>query len=56
MKVLLIRKTRINPEEYGYELIEDDILVPAIISKDVIPGNFPYNRLKCAKETFVLVV
>ena len=30
----------INPEDYGHELTEDDMLVPTINSKDVIPDDF----------------
>ena len=35
-----------------YKLTEDDILVPKINSKDVIPDDFPVpcNCLKCAKK------
>lgn len=49
---------QINPEDYGYELTEDDMLVLTITSKDVIPDDFPvpYNCFKCAKKTFVPVV
>ena len=49
---------RINPEDYRYELTEDDMLVLTITSKGVIPDDFPVpcNCFKCAKKTFVPVV
>ena len=33
----------INPEDYGYELTEDDVLVPTITSKDLIQMVFQYH-------------
>ena len=30
-----------NPENYRYKLAEDDILVPTITTKDVIPDDIP---------------
>ena len=49
---------QINPEDYRYELTEDDMLVLTITSKGVIPDDFlvPCNYFKCAKKTFVPVV
>ena len=49
---------QINPEDYRYELTEDDMLVLTITSKGVIPDDFPVpcNCFKCAKKTFVPVV
>ena len=42
----------INPENDRYELTEQNMLVPTITSKDVIPDDFPIlcNYLKCAKK------
>ena len=52
LHALFVESTDINPENYGYELTEDDMLVPTITSKDVIPEDFPVpcNCLKCAKK------
>ena len=34
-----------SPEDFGYELTEDDMLIPTTTSKDAIPADFsvPYN-------------
>ena len=47
-----VESIEINSEDYRYELTEDDILVPIITSKDVIPDDFPLpcNCLKCVKK------
>ena len=41
-----------NPDNYRYKLAEDDMLVPTITTKDVIPDDIPVlrNFLKCAKR------
>ena len=54
----LVESIEINPEDYEYELTEDDVLVPTINSKDVIPDDLvvPCNCLKCAKKMFAPVV
>ena len=47
-----VESIEINPENYGYVLTEDDMLVPTFTSKDVMPDDFPVscNFLKCAKK------
>ena len=44
----LVVSIEINPDDCGYELTEDDMLVPTIVSEDVIPEDFsvPCNCLK----------
>ena len=48
----IVESIEIEPENYGYELTEDDMLVPTVTSKDVMPDNFPVscNCLKCLKK------
>ena len=41
MHAPFVESIEINPEDYGYELTEDDILVPAITYEDVTPDDFP---------------
>ena len=45
----LVVSIEINPDDCGYELTEDDMLVPTIISNNVIKEDFsvPCNCLKC---------
>ena len=47
-----VESVEINPEDYGYELTEEDMLVPTITTEDVIPDDFPVpcSCLKCAKK------
>ena len=46
-----IESIEINPGDYGYELTEDDMLVPTNTTKDVISHHFPVlcSYLKCAE-------
>ena len=47
-----VESIEIEPENYGYELTEDDMLVPTVTSKDVMPDDFAVscNCLKCLKK------
>ena len=53
-----VESIEINPEDYGFEFTEDDMLVPTITTKDVIPDDFPVpcSCLKYAKKAHVPAV
>ena len=53
-----VESIEINHEDYGYELTEEDMLVPTITTEDVIPDDFPVpcSCLKCVKKTCVSAV
>ena len=58
LHVPFVESIEINPEDYGYELTEEDMLVPTITTEDVIPDDFPVpcSCLKCVKKTCVSAV
>ena len=41
LHALFVESIEINPEDYGYEFTEDDMLVPTITFKNVLPDDFP---------------
>ena len=48
-----VESIEINPEDYGHELTEEDMLVSTITTEDIIPDDFPVlcSCLKCVKKT-----
>ena len=52
LHALFVEPIETNPDNYGYELTEDDMLVPIITTEDVIPCDFPApcSCLKCARK------